>query len=77
MRQLSPAEGGDRLVDDRVGTRQAELEAPALLALEGGSGELRLGLEGEAGFGAMAVVEKISASLLRTAYCAAARDGFS
>ena len=63
VRQLTPAEGRDPLVDDGVGARQPELEAPGDLGLPLCRRDAGLGLEGAPRFGAVTVVHVVSCHL--------------
>ena len=56
VRQLAPAEGGDGPVDDRVGARQAHLQAPGDLPPPAVEGDEGLRLQRPPGLGPVPVV---------------------
>jgi hypothetical protein len=58
MREFSPGKRRDAPVDNRVGGRQAQLEAAGYFALPRRSGKLLLAFDGISRFRAVVVVER-------------------
>ncbi len=62
VRQLAAGERGDAFVHNGVGAGQAKLEAAGDLLVPLRGGQLRLALDGVAGFGPVVVVQSVVAA---------------